>query len=179
MYEIDIDTLQLCQRGDKTAFAKIFSVYWHKIYKLMCKYSNNAEDSEDLTQETFVKIYQKIHTFRCESSFETWLYRVAVNNALNFTRQKHDTLSLNEVEGHAKSTLEPSIDAENKELSDRIQSAIAKLPENLRITFVLVAIEGKSYADTAQILDLNIDAVRMRMSRARKQLCAMLKPYLC
>jgi RNA polymerase sigma-70 factor (ECF subfamily) len=67
---------------------------------------------------------------------------------------------------------------ENKELSDKIQSAIEKLPENLRITFVLVAAEGKSYADTAQILELNIDAVRMRMARARKQLRSILEPYL-
>ena len=178
MYEIDIDTIQFCQHGDKAAFSKIFNMYWQKIYKLMRKYSSNAEDAADLSQEIFIKIYQKIHTFRCDSSFETWLYRVAVNTALNFTRRKDDTLSLDEVEGQRKGTLDPLLEVENKELSDKIQSAIAKLPDNLRITFVLVAVEGKSYTDTAQILELNIDAVRMRMARARKQLRSMLKPYL-
>lgn len=178
MHEIDIDTIQLCQRGDKTAFSRIFNTYWQRIYKLMRQYSNSDEDGADLTQETFVKVYQKIRTFRCNSSFETWLYRIAVNTALNFTRQQRDILPLDEAEENIKSKLEPELLLENKELSEKIEYAISQLPENLRITFVLVAIEGKSYADTAQILELDINAVRMRMARARKRLRSMLKTYL-
>jgi len=92
--EIDTALVRACQRGDIEAFEQIFRVYRNPVFRLAYRFTGNRDDAEDLTQEIFLKVFENIGSFRYESSFATWLYRIAVNTCMNFQRDKKPAESL-------------------------------------------------------------------------------------
>jgi RNA polymerase sigma-70 factor (ECF subfamily) len=133
--------------------------------------------AEDLTQEIFLKVFENISSFRYESSFATWLYRIAVNTCMNFQRDKKPAESLG-VTDDLGSSVSPEAICEWGELQRKIEAEIASLLSPLKIAFLLVVVEGMTYREASEILGLSVDALRMRVSRARQILREKLKGYM-
>lgn len=175
--EIDTALVRACQRGDIEAFEQIFRVYRNPVFRLAYRFTGNRDDAEDLTQEIFLKVFENIGSFRYESSFATWLYRIAVNTCMNFQRDKKPAESLG-VTDDLGSSVSPEAICERGELQRKIEAEIASLPSPLKIAFLLVVVEGMTYREASEILSLSVDALRMRVSRARQILREKLKGYM-
>ena len=177
MQSIDITNIHACQQGDRDAFQRIYEAYNQRVYRLVYRYTHDPEETLDLTQEIFLRIYTRIADFRGECSLETWIYRIAANTAIGAIRKSrcHEPLS-EEISEHPSAS--PTGRLESQELEWHLERAITELPESVRLAFVLVAVERRPYAEVAEILGLRVEAVRMRVSRARKLLRAVLQPYL-
>jgi RNA polymerase sigma-70 factor (ECF subfamily) len=174
MKEIDTALVRACQRGDIEAFEQIFRVYRNPVFRLAYRFTGNRDDAEDLTQEIFLKVFENIGSFRYESSFATWLYRIAVNTCMNFQRDKKPAESLG-VTDDLGSSVSPEAICEWGELQRKIEAEIASLPSPLKIAFLLVVVEGMTYREASEILGLSVDALLMRVSRARQILREKLK----
>ncbi len=178
MEEIDINLLRACQQGDVGAFERLFQTYREPVFRLAFRFTGNRDDAEDLTQDIFLKVFERIGSFRCESSFATWLYRLAVNTCLNFKRDTKHAESLEVIDDWQEYELNPEEVCERFELQQRIEAEIATLPKALKAAFILVVLEEMPYRDVSEILGLSVDAIRMRVSRARKILREKLLRYL-
>lgn len=183
-----IYSLEALRDGDKAEFALLVEEYSPMIYRLGLKMLNNPQDAEDILQETFIKAYKHINKFDGRSSVSTWLYRIATNEALMSLRKKRpNTLSFDMPSTHESEPQEPLqiVDwcclPEEEYLSAegrlRLDEAAGRLPESLRIVFVLRDIEGLSTRETAEVLDISEMAVKTRLSRARLRLREDLSKY--
>jgi RNA polymerase sigma-70 factor (ECF subfamily) len=185
----DEQAVELAQSGDEGSFEILVKRYQEKVYGLGLRFLGNPKDAEEILQETFFQVSQKLDTFRGEARFSTWLYRIATNQALMRLRanQRHATESLEEFlplyneEGRlARLDLDYGRAAradellESQELAQKALEAIGKLPEAYRAPLVLRDLEELSTEETAQILNLEPNLVRTRLHRAR----LMLRGYL-
>jgi RNA polymerase sigma-70 factor (ECF subfamily) len=179
MQDVDIATIHACQRGDREAFRRIYEACHRKVYALAYGYTNDPEETLDLSQEVFLRIHTRIAGFRGECALETWVYRVAANTTISALRKSrpHEQLA-EEIEAHPDTAPLPEAHLEDQETEQRIKQAIVELPDSLRMAFVLVAVEHRPYTEVADVLGLRVEAVRMRVSRARKTLRSSLQPYL-
>ncbi len=184
----DAELVRLAQEGDAEAFAKLVARYENSIFRLARNITQNAEDAEDVLQETFLKAYEHLGEFRGDSKFYTWLVRIAVNQALmKLRRRKSDrSVSLDETFDTGEETLvrEIAVWAEDpeqlysqEELRRILASAIESLPPIFRTVFALRDIEELSTEETAQILNLSVPAVKSRLLRARLRLREHLTRY--
>lgn len=189
--ELDIEEQELiarCQRGDLSAYEPLVTKYRERIYVQAFNLTRNADDATDLCQETFVKAWKSIHRFRGQSSFYTWLYRIATNLGIDLIRSKQknpmtpfeDTLDREETEENKPFTKNelPSDDLLRKELGEAIESAIAKLTHDHREVILLREYEGLDYKDIAQAVGCSIGTVMSRLHYARANLQKMLRQYL-
>ena len=181
--QADVTLIAACQQGDPRAFRHVYELYKDRIYGLCRNMSGNDEDASDLTQDVFISAFKTIQSFRMEAAFGTWLYRIAVNRCLKALRKfKPDQRSYEEMEAMdlAPPSRAPGPDAQllRKETNERVEAAIARLPESLRSIFVLGTTEGMRYREIADILNVSEDAVKMRMHRARKRVRDTLRPYI-
>ncbi len=181
-----IDNLR---EGDETALAPLVEKYKRMVHRLAIQITKNHEDANDVMQETFIKVYQSIHTFRQEAAFETWVYRIAVNEALNFVKRRErrresslETIEESEynTEVRRKAEIEnnPEIQAEQAELRHWVTKAVNSLSLKHRIVVILHELEGLTHAEIASILNCSEGTVRSRLHYARKQLKSLLKPYV-
>lgn len=184
----DAIALDALREGDRAEFAHLMEQYSPMIYRLGLKMLNNPQDAEDILQETFIKAYKHIHKFDGRSSVSTWLYRIATNEALMALRKKRpDTVSFEMPSEHDTEPQEPLqiVDwcclPEEEYLTAegrlRLDQAAERLPESLRIVFVLRDIEGLSTRETAEVLQISEMAVKTRLSRARLRLREDLSKY--
>ena len=173
------DLVQACQQGDRVAMRQLFEIHRDPMFRLASRFTMTPEDASDLTQEILLRMFERIHTFRQEARFSTWLYRLALNVCLNH-RRKMQSQGLPELleDSHPDVRRNPAEACTQRELAQHIEDAVTELPEVLRSVFVLVNLEGFSYHETAEVLELSIESVRMRMSRARKQMRDRLRTYL-
>jgi len=176
MQTIDISTIYACQRGDQEAFRQIYEAYHKKIYRLIYRYCNDPEETLDLTQEVFIRVYKGISNFRSECSFETWIYQIAINTVTSAMRKSKPYESLNHLQ--TDKSEQADVYLEIQELEQHIERSISILPESLRMAFILTAVEHLPYAEVEKILGISIEAVRMRVSRARQLLRESLQPYI-
>ncbi|MFL7890569.1 MAG: RNA polymerase sigma factor [Anaerolineales bacterium] len=183
-----IVSLDALREGDRPEFAKLVEEYSPMIYRLGLKMLNNPQDAEDILQETFIKAYKHIGKFDGRSSISTWLYRIATNEALMSLRKKRpdmisfDVPSINESEPQEPMQIVdwcclPEEEFLSSEGRLRLDEAAERLPESLRIVFVLRDIEGLSTRETADVLDISEMAVKTRLSRARLRLREDLSTY--
>jgi len=169
---------------------KIFHEYAPRVYNLARRLLGNAADAEDVTQDVFLQVVRKLPTFRGEAAFSTWLYRVAVNAALAYRRKRalRETARLPEPledfreDGNHRAPVrswmkEPSQQALDRETHQRIEEAIAGLPEIYRDVYVLGDVEELPNAEIAEILGLSVAAVKSRLHRARLLMRKALAPY--
>mgnify|MGYP001816449958 FL=1 len=181
-------SLDALRDGDRAEFARIVEQYSPMIYRLGLKMLNNPQDAEDILQETFIKAYRHIHKFDGRSSVSTWLYRIATNEALMSLRKKRpDTISFDMPSIYESEPQEPLqiVDwcclPEDEYLTAegrlRLDQAAERLPESLRIVFILRDIEGLSTRETAEVLNISEMAVKTRLSRARLRLREDLTNY--
>lgn len=181
-------SLEALQAGDPEEFSRLVEAYSNKIYRLAVKMLNQQQDAEDVLQETFLKAYRGLKSFDGRSKISTWLFRIATNEALMILRRKHpDIISIDEPVETEEGEQEPVqiVDwcclPENELLSEesreRLDAAVQKLPDSLRVVFVLRDINDLSTHETAEVLDLSDTAVKTRLSRARLRLREELSAY--
>lgn len=190
----DATLVHRCQRGDSEAMTCLIIKYQDRVYNTILKICQNRDDAAELTQDTFVKVLEKINMFRRQSSFYTWLFRVAVNLTLNYCKRqfKLSPVSLDaESQGRFEKDKErlvallanpdgadPAVIAQQKELTQIIVKLIGQLNQEYRVVVVLRDIEQMSYAQIAEILQIEIGTVKSRLSRARAMLRELLETVL-
>ncbi len=182
---VEKDLVHLAKCGDIAAFEELISGYEKKVFNTAYRFFNNTEDARDISQEIFLKIYLSLKDFRENSSFSTWLYRIAVNTCIDFCRKrKEDDIPLREeVEnpntinpGGLPSTPEQSF--EKKEIRMAVLEAIKLLPEDQRVCVILRDIQGFSYMEICSILNCSLGTVKSRISRGRRNLRKSIDPEL-
>lgn len=163
------------QNGDEGAFKFLMTKYYPRVYASLFAYTKSKEDSEDLTQLTFIKVWQKINSFRGDSAFFTWVYRIAINLAKNHfasSASKKDkvNISSDDLEIDIPSFENPEISLMHKQSLQNIQSYVRTLPESLKTAFTLREVDGKSYEEISIITSTPIGTVRSRIFRARESI---------
>ncbi len=174
--------IRRAKKGDVSAFEELIAGYEKKVYNTVYRFFNNSEDAMDITQEIFIKVFTSLRGFKENSSFSTWLYRIAVNTCIDFLRKKKDeTLPINDemVAGndttHSSFTQLPEEFVEKQELKQALMKAINSLPEEQRICVILRDIQGFSYTEISEILMCSLGTVKSRLSRGRRALRQILK----
>ena len=185
----DLVLVQRAQQGDYTAYDTLMHRYQERVYSTIYHMTANHEDAGDLTQETFIKGYQALKSFKGDSSFYTWVYRIAVNKTINFIKQRKNKshLSLNDLDFNAEhdpdfvaliSEKTPRREANLTELQEKLNAAMLKLSPAHRLVVTLHDVQGLPHEEIATIMDCNIGTVRSRLFYARQQLQAHLSDYL-
>jgi RNA polymerase sigma factor (sigma-70 family) len=177
------------RRGDLHAYDDLVKRYQERIYATIYHMTSNHEDANDLAQESFVKAFQALKSFKGGSSFYTWLYRIAVNKTINFLKQRKNRqhMSLNDLDFNAEhdpdlvalvSDKTPRREAGLAELQEKLNAALLKLSDSHRMAVVLHDVQGLSHEEIAKIMRCNIGTVRSRLFYARQQLQALLADYV-
>jgi RNA polymerase sigma factor (sigma-70 family) len=175
--------------GDMAAYDDLVRRYQERIYATIYHMTSNHEDASDLAQESFIKAFQALKSFKGGSSFYTWVYRIAVNKTINFLKQRRNRvhMSLNDLDFNAEhdpdlvaliSDKTPRRDVALSELQEKLNEAMQKLSDQHRLVVSLHDVQGLSHEEIAQIMDCNIGTVRSRLFYARQQLQAYLSDYL-
>ena len=186
--ETDQELVRRVQSGDKVAFDLLVRKYQHKVLKLVGRFVSDQAEAEDVAQEAFIKAYRALPSFRGDSAFYTWLYRIAINtakNALVSNRRRpiEFDLDLQDPEQYDRQALlkeadTPEAVALTEEIRTTVEKAIEQLPEDLRTAIVLRELEGMSYEEIAEAMDCPVGTVRSRIFRAREAIDKRLKPLL-
>jgi RNA polymerase sigma factor RpoE len=186
---VERELVDRAQRGDLGAYDELVKRYQERIYATVYHMTSNHEDANDLAQESFVKAYQALKSFKGGSSFYTWLYRIAVNKTINFLKQRKNRqhMSLNDLDFNAEhnpdlvaliSDKTPRRDAGLSELQEKLNAALLKLSDSHRLAVVLHDVQGLSHEEIAKVMHCNIGTVRSRLFYARQQLQALLADYV-
>ena len=190
MSERDVDQLLVTrvQRGDKTAFDLLVRKYQHKVAKLIGRYVHDRSEVEDVSQEAFLKAYRALSSFRGDSAFYTWLYRIAVNTAKNYLdsqgrRPLNSGVELEDAEASEggdglREQATPERSMLTDEIAQTVYRTIENLPVDLKTAITLREIEGLSYEEIAHVMECPVGTVRSRIFRAREAIDDELRPLL-
>ena len=181
--DIDSVLIEKVKKGNKGAFNFLVNKYYPRVYASLFSFTKSKEDSEDLAQQTFIKVWQQIESFRGDSAFFTWIYRIAINLAKNFVvsssykKQKVNT-SIEDaaIEITSYENIE-SLLTHNQSMKE-IRDFIKTMPESLKTAFTLRESEGKSYEEISIITNTPIGTVRSRIFRARESIIEFMKKEL-
>ena len=184
----DLELVRRAQKNERGAFDLLVLKYQHKVIKLVARLLRDPTEAEDVAQEAFVKAYRALGSFRGDSAFYTWLYRIAVNTARNSiaSRQRRpldyeaelSESEQNNVAARLKHDDTPEATVLSEEIRQTVNQAIEQLPEDLRTAIVLREIEGLSYEEIAAAMDCPVGTVRSRIFRAREAIDRALQPLL-
>ena len=186
--ELDRELVERVQSGDKRAFDLLVRKYQHKVVALISRYVHNYAECEDVAQEAFVRAWRAIGSFRGESAFYTWMYKIAVNTAKNHLvamgrRPPTDDIAVEDaifVPGaaalHEGAT--PERELMRQEIERTVFSTVEALPDELRTAITLREVDGLSYEEIAETMDCPIGTVRSRIFRAREAIDEKLRPLL-
>jgi RNA polymerase sigma-70 factor (ECF subfamily) len=161
----DREAVEACQRGEREAFDRLVERYQRDIYRLCYRYVNNHEDASDMAQEVFLKAYRAIGRFRGDSSFSTWLYRIAVNTCLNFraSRRPPPQELSDAVPDRSPAVTERM---EGDESAARVRAAVSRLPEKQRATVILKVYHDLTHEEVAGILGSTVGTVKANLFHA-------------
>jgi len=186
--QLDEDLVLRVQQGDKSAFDFLVIKYQHKIIQLVNRYVKDPSEAQDVAQEAFIKAYRALGSFRGDSAFYTWLYRIAINTAKNYLVSRSRRSSDYQVDIQDAEALENAPQLQgmetperlllNQEIIDTIKTAIDKLPEEMRVAIMLREFEGMSYEEIAEAMECPVGTVRSRIFRAREAIDNKLNPLL-
>jgi RNA polymerase sigma-70 factor (ECF subfamily) len=183
----DLALVQLAQSGDTRAFEALVVKYQRRIARHVARYVRRASDVEDVVQDTFIRAYRGLGAFRGDSAFYSWLYRIATNVALSAVKRDPAPVLLgDDAPDERADAFEPGVsDNEDPErrmiasqIADAVQAALARLQPDLAQPLMLFEVEGKSYAQIAQMLAVPVGTVRTRIYRAREFIAKRLEPVL-
>ena len=187
--EVDQQFVERTQRGDKHAYELLVVKYQRRLARLISRFVRDAAEVEDVTQEAFIKAYRALPTFRGESAFYTWLYRIGINTAKNYLlalKRRAPTstqFNVDEAEGFDEAELLQEVSTPENELMSKqvvevVNSSLQQLPDDLRSALTLREIDGLSYEEIADVMDCPIGTVRSRIFRAREAIAENLRPLL-
>jgi RNA polymerase sigma-70 factor (ECF subfamily) len=187
--EVDQELVVRAQRGDKRAYELLVMKYQRKLGRLLSRWVRDPAEVEDVTQEAFIKAYRALPSFRGESAFYTWLYRIAINTAKNYLvalgRRAPTTTGFDNEEAEGFEDAEqlrdsntPESELEGKQIAAVVNKAMDALPEDLRTAITLRELEGLSYDEIASVMNCPIGTVRSRIFRAREAIATELRPLL-
>lgn len=176
------------QQADQLAFKHLVDKYQDKVQNTCWGFVKSSTEAEDLTQEVFIEIYESIHTFKFESKLGTYIYRVAVNKSLDYIRKQKSQKRWGAVMsilswGENKELPSmpdwehPGVTLENKERASILMSKVEELPDNQRVAFTLHKIEGLSYQEIAEVMQVSLPSVESLIFRAKQNLKKKLQGY--
>ena len=183
----DVILVRRAKKGDYGAFDLLILKYQHRIIGLTYKIVKDAQLAEDITQETFIKAYQSLKSFREESAFFTWLYRIASNTAKNYlsSRKRRKEFVVSEIYDEDREDIFdiPTSDSPEEilianNLRDQIFSAFSSLPEEIRTALTMRELDGLSYEEISEILACPIGTVRSRIFRGREAIEKKIRPLI-
>lgn len=175
------------KQGDEAAFKLIVETWQDMVYNTALGIVQNPEDAEDISQEVFVQVYNSVSSFKGDSKFSTWLYRITITKSLDHERRKkrkkrfafvksifgeESQVVVNPPDFH-----HPGVVLDKKEKAAALFKAIAKLPENQRIAFSLHKVEGLSYQEVSEVMNTTVSSVESLMHRAKNNLKKSLETY--
>jgi RNA polymerase sigma-70 factor (ECF subfamily) len=174
----DLEFVRRCQRGDMAAFGELVRRHQQPVFNFCVRFLKNAEDAEDIAQETFVQAYRSIKRFRPKAKFSTWLFTIARNLSLNLIRDekrgKRYMVSVDDEESgvnlSSDAARRPDREASFRETSDLVRNAVDRLSPDHKMMVVLRDLEGLSYEEVAEVLGCRVGTVKSRLSRARSHL---------
>jgi RNA polymerase sigma factor (sigma-70 family) len=175
------------KKGDEAAFKIIVETWQNMVFNTALGIVQNAEDAEDIAQEVFVQVHQSVGSFKGESKFSTWLYRITVTKSLDHERRKKRKKRfafVKSIFGEQNEVLEnppdfhhPGVVLDNKEDAAVLFRAISELPENQRIAFTLNKVEGLSYQEVSEVMKTTVSSVESLMHRAKNNLKTKLEDF--
>ena len=172
----------LSQKGDRAAFDELVRRYRPRIFALALHLTGSTEDADDVAQETFLRAYRRLEDFRAASEFYTWVYRIAVNSALNVRRAhaRRRTTSMDDprvaLAVQVDASGDPRRQAELRQIYTRLIEALDALPEAMSSTVVLVALQGLTHEETGAVLGCSAGTIAWRLHEARERLHEALAP---
>lgn len=187
--EIDQVLVERAQSGDKHAFDVLVAKYQRKLARLLSRYVRDTAEVEDVTQEAFIKAFRALPSFRGDSAFYTWLYRIGINTAKNYlvsqgrraptsTEYNADEAETFDDGDQLRDINTPENLLLSKQVGETVNAAIDELPEELRTAIILREIDGLSYEEIALSMNCPIGTVRSRIFRAREAVANKLRPLL-
>ncbi len=174
--------IALLKQKDEAAFRQIVKDYQKLVYNTVLSLVQNLEDAEDVAQEVFIQVYESVHLFKQESKLSTWLYRIAASKSIDHLRKKNTkkrfaflySVDDESIKNNVPDFYHPGVKLENKEDAAILFKAVRMLQKNQKIVFVLIKIEGLSYAEAGEVMRLTPSAVDSLLHRAKNNL----KKYL-
>jgi len=188
-HEEDEALVARVQRGEIRAFDVLVDRYKQRLYAMVYHMTGNHEDANDLVQDALIKAYKSLRSFKGQSSFYTWVYRIAVNRTINFLKRRKDRghVSLNDVDASIEtdpdyvelmSHVTPRREAGLTELQEKLNEAVQKLSDEHRAVVIMHDVQGMTHADIAKVIRCSEGTVRSRLFYARQQLQGLLSDYL-
>ncbi len=180
----DIELMLRTKAGDDSAFSELMRRHYRGVVNYIYRFTNVRENSEDLAQEVFLRMYKSAGSYRPEAKFSTWLYKIATNVSLTHVkRAANSNLSLDSITEGSGEIADSELEIADgiiyrKEIKDVIFEAMESLPEREKVAIMLCKYEGLSYEEVAEVLECTVGAVKAYVHRGRMKLIDRLKPYL-
>jgi RNA polymerase sigma factor (sigma-70 family) len=180
------ELIEQLQQGSEPAFKLLVDNYRMRVHHTILTIVRNEEEAEDATQETFIQVYESVNSFRSGSSLATWIYRIAVHKAIDKLRRRKIRRRLqqwlpwwlpNEHKSEERPFYHPGIELDKKETAAILFKAVAALPERQQLAFTVIKIQGMSYAEACDILELPVKTIESLVSRASKNLQVQLQHW--
>lgn len=179
--------VQQLQQGNESAFRQLVDTYQDQVYNVCYGFAHQADDAEDLAQDVFVEVYRSISQYRGDAKLTTWIYRIATTKSLEWIRkrQRKKRLAFFQAKRGDEAGLDnikaieahPGVQLENQERSKILFWAIDQLPAKQRAAFTLHKIEGLSYQEVSEVLEMSLSSIESLMFRAKKGLKKKLSAY--
>ena len=182
----DKEFISRLRQGDESAFKMLVENYQDKVYSVVLNILHNPSEAEDAAQETFIQVYESIPGFREESSLSTWIYKIAVRKSLVKLRSQRIRQRVQSIipwwmpteeRSFEAILLNPGLKSEDKEQAKEIFKAIADLPNNQRVAFTLIRVQGMKHEEVSEIMQLSKKAIESLLSRAKENLKIKLFHY--
>ena len=167
-------TLERAKRGDADAFEALMTPEEGRVWALCLRMLGNTEEARDAAQETMIRAWRALPSFRGEARFGTWVYRIAVRTCLDRMRKREETVPLETLQESGFEPVDPAPEPEGRvlqaEKSKVLRQALDRLPEEMRTALVLTSMDGQSYEEAAEVLEVPVGTVRSRIARAKLKL---------
>lgn len=185
MHSDESHLVNLARSGDRDAFGQLYRQHAPGVFNLVLRMLGNADDAEDVKQEVFLRAHRSLSRFKGNAKFSTWLYRIATNLSLDELRRRKPSISIDQLSGDSGwEPVDGSADANPERLLQRkaaceaVQAALLAMPPHYRILVVLRHIEGLSYEEIAEVVGCSVNALNVRLHRARESFRRALAPHL-